>query len=180
MTPHDHASADLRPAPGRLRDRDGPRPGRTAARGRHQQAEALGPVGACCPAAAAHPDAAYDELVALTGRPPALDTRVAHALAEIMHPGDGAPRGAVAAEVGLSAPRLRALVREAVGTSLAVLRQWARPRDAVAALPGASPAAAYAGFADQAHLTRTSRKLIGRTPGSLPSARRATGFGSGP
>ncbi|MGO4418134.1 helix-turn-helix domain-containing protein, partial [Streptomyces sp. MCAF7] len=92
------------------------------------------------------------------------------------------PLGAVAAEVGLSAPRLRALVREAVGTPLAMLRQWARLRDVVAALPGASPAtaAAYAGFADQAHLTRTSRKLIGRTPGSLPSARQATGFRGGP
>ncbi|MFI1336430.1 hypothetical protein ACH4U7_41250 [Streptomyces sp. NPDC020845] len=43
---------------------------------------ALGPVGVCGPAAAPHPDAAYDELVALTGRPLALDTRVTHALRE--------------------------------------------------------------------------------------------------
>ncbi|MGY0056323.1 helix-turn-helix domain-containing protein [Streptomyces sp. LZ34] len=135
---------------------------------------ALGPIAACGDAFAPHPDAAYGELLSLTGRPPALDTRVAHALREITRPGPGAPLAAVAAEVGLSPPRLRALVRASAGTPLAALRQWARLRDAVAALPGASPAAAAAaaGFADQAHLTRTSRKLLGRTPGSLPSARR--------
>ncbi|RJL32280.1 helix-turn-helix domain-containing protein [Bailinhaonella thermotolerans] len=75
----------------------------------------------------------------------------------------------VAAEVGLSPPRLRALVREEAGVPLVRLRAWERLRDAVARLGAApvAPAAADAGFADQAHLTRTARALIGRTPATF-------------
>ncbi|WP_457463161.1 helix-turn-helix domain-containing protein [Streptomyces sp. TE5632] len=79
----------------------------------------------------------------------------------------------IAADVGLSPPRPRTLVRESVGVPLARLRQWGRLRHAVAHLPHASVAgaAAEAGFADRAHLTRTSSNLLGRTPASI---RRAT------
>ncbi|WP_145881993.1 helix-turn-helix domain-containing protein [Streptomyces sp. BK340] len=73
------------------------------------------------------------------------------------------------ADVGLSPPRLRALVHASVGVPLARLRQWARLRVAVAELPreSAASAAAVAGFADQAHFTRTARSLLGRTPASI-------------
>lgn len=56
-----------------------------------------------------------------------------------------------------------------MGIPLSTLRQWARLRDALTAPPGTplAVAAADAGFADQAHLTRTARALVGRTPGSL-------------
>ncbi|MFB9431776.1 helix-turn-helix domain-containing protein [Streptoalloteichus tenebrarius] len=73
--------------------------------------------------------------------------------------------------MALSPPRLRALVREAAGAPLSRLRQWQRLRTAVRVLPHGSTAdaATTAGFADQAHLTRTARRLAGRTPGSLRS-----------
>ncbi|NRQ40718.1 helix-turn-helix domain-containing protein [Nonomuraea sp. NN258] len=77
--------------------------------------------------------------------------------------------GSVAGAVGLSAPRLRALARAELGVPLARLRRWARLRAAIACLPGhpVADAAAMAGFADQAHLARTARDLIGRTPSSI-------------
>ncbi|MEU7900670.1 helix-turn-helix domain-containing protein [Nonomuraea sp. NPDC049152] len=117
-------------------------------------------------------DAAMAELVTLVGAGPPLDPRVAHALSRAA---DLASLGSIAGEVGLSAPRLRALVRVSVGIPLVRLRQWARLRTAVAHLGRASvaSAAATAGFADQAHLTRTSRTLLGRTPVSLQALNRS-------
>ncbi|MCI3935303.1 helix-turn-helix domain-containing protein [Streptomyces sp. AN091965] len=108
------------------------------------------------------------ELAGVAGEPTAVDPRVAHAvrasaLAERL---DG-----VAADVGLSPGRLRTLVRTEVGVPLAVMRRWQRLRTAVGALltdgSAIADAALGAGFADQAHLTRTVRALAGRTPASL-------------
>ncbi len=132
----------------------------------------LGSTGVDGPGAEPDLNAFYDELIALTGAAPLLDARVAHAARATVRPGPGASLDAIAAEVGLSPSRLRALVRESVGIPLARLRQWGRLRGAIAELPGASvaAAAATAGFADQAHLTRTSRTLLGRTPASLGRA----------
>ncbi|WP_225878727.1 helix-turn-helix domain-containing protein [Spongiactinospora rosea] len=78
--------------------------------------------------------------------------------------------------MGLSASRLRTLVRESAGVPLARLRRWGRLRNAIAGLPGGNvaTAAAAAGFADQSHLTRTARSLLGRTPLSLTSASAVT------
>ncbi|MBB3724857.1 helix-turn-helix domain-containing protein [Nonomuraea dietziae] len=121
--------------------------------------------------------AALTELVTLAGPGPLLDPRVAHALdlaADLL------PIDVIAAEVGLSPPRLRALVRASVGIPLVRLRQWARLRAAVTllGLSSVASAAATAGFADQAHLARTSRALLGRTPVSLAHrATPATGLG---
>lgn len=115
--------------------------------------------------------AARAELTRLTGAPPRLDPRVAHVFREVTRA--AAPEatviGPLAADVGLSPVRLRALVREAVGVPLVRIRQWVRLRAAVAALPDGTVAAAAgaAGFADQAHLARTSREFIGRPPVSL-------------
>ncbi|MGK5728809.1 helix-turn-helix domain-containing protein, partial [Streptomyces sp. URMC 124] len=127
--------------------------------------------------------AARAELIALTGagqRP--LDPRTAYALRECTRTDPGARIGSLAAEVGLSPPRLRALVRASVGVPLVQLRQWARLRAAIAGLPRASvaEAAATAGFADQAHLARTARALLGRTPSSMtPSQRQEAPRGGG-
>ncbi len=106
------------------------------------------------------------EAVALLGSRADLDPRVARALA---HLGDAASVAELAGAVGLSAPRLRNLVRSQLGVPLARLRRWERLRQAVIALPGGSVADAAAGadFADQAHLTRTARELAGRTLSSL-------------
>ncbi|MEO3886681.1 helix-turn-helix domain-containing protein [Nonomuraea sp. B5E05] len=116
--------------------------------------------------------AAYDELLTLTGAAPSLDARVTHAVRQSMLPRRDALIHTIAAEVGLSAPRLRTLVRASLGVPLARLRQWGRLREAIAGLPNRSVAAAAAdaGFADQAHLTRTARTLLGRTPISLTRA----------
>jgi AraC-like DNA-binding protein len=75
----------------------------------------------------------------------------------------------LAAEIGLSSSRLRALAYEAVGVPLTQLRLWSRLAQAIGLLPYASTAyvAATAGFADQAHLIRTARRLLGRTPAEL-------------
>lgn len=137
---------------------------------------ALGTVGTVgIDGAGAAPDlaAAHSELVTLLGAAPVLDARVAHALRETMRPGPHTSIHGIAADVGLSPPRLRTLVRESVGIPLARLRQWGRLRHAIAHLPHESVAgaAAGAGFADQAHLTRTAGNLLGRTPASI---RRAT------
>ncbi|MFI0976032.1 helix-turn-helix domain-containing protein [Streptomyces sp. NPDC021093] len=137
--------------------------------------------------------AGYTELRTLTGSPAPLDPRVAHAVhlctlrdpdlpfaplapVALTTPIDPVSSlssvSSIAHEVGLSAPRLRALVRQDVGVALSRLRRWGRLRTAIAALPDstAALAAATAGFADQAHLTRTARDFIGRTPASLRTA----------
>ncbi|MFE6160588.1 helix-turn-helix domain-containing protein [Streptomyces sp. NPDC056486] len=113
--------------------------------------------------------AGYAELRTLAGRPSLLDPRVTHAIDLCTSHEPDLPIASVAIEVGLSAPRLRALVRQDVGITLSRLRRWGRLRTAIADLPDstAALAAATAGFADQAHLTRTARDFIGRTPASL-------------
>ncbi|MEI5101147.1 helix-turn-helix domain-containing protein [Streptomyces sp. PmtG] len=118
----------------------------------------------------ARPDA--DELrretAAVAGAPAAVDPRAVHA---VRASGRARRLADVAADVGLSPVRLRALVRAEIGVPLAVARRWRRLRIAVDALltgeAALADAAVAAGFADQAHLTRTVRALAGRTPGSL-------------
>ncbi|EPH39578.1 helix-turn-helix domain-containing protein [Streptomyces aurantiacus] len=126
-----------------------------------------------CASAHAHPpnvdsDALRHELAALAGPPAPVDPRVLHAVRSSA----GAARlDGVAAEVGLSPARLRALFRTEVGVPLGVMRRWLRLRTAVGALVdgggAVADAAVAAGFSDQAHLTRTARTLVGRTPASL-------------
>lgn len=130
---------------------------------------ALGTAGPDGPGTQVDLAAGYTELRAVAGRPTPLDPRVAHALYVCMLRDSDMPLASIAEEVGLSAPRLRTLVRQDVGITLTRLRRWSRLRTAVADLPAgaAAVAAATAGFADQAHLTRTARDFIGRTPASL-------------
>ncbi|WP_345465151.1 helix-turn-helix domain-containing protein [Actinoallomurus oryzae] len=125
--------------------------------------------------------AARSELLNLIGAGRPLDPRVAHAVRESTRAGSGAAIASIAADVGLSPPRLRALVHASIGIPLTRLRQWARLRAAVADLPGESvaTAAATAGFADQAHLTRTARTLVGRTPASIARSGLRTGVSAG-
>ena len=75
----------------------------------------------------------------------------------------------VAASVGLSPSRLRALIHDLTGMPPTRLRMWQRLRAALLSLPDKpiAFAAADAGFADQAHLTRTASRLVGHTPGHL-------------
>lgn len=81
----------------------------------------------------------------------------------------------LAAEVALSQSRLHRLAQDAFAIPLVQFRAWTRLRNAMFILDHRSPAiaAADADFADQAHLTRTARRLLGRTPGLVASALRS-------
>jgi AraC-like DNA-binding protein len=96
----------------------------------------------------------------------AIDPRVAAALRDL--PAAGRV-DQLAASVGLCPSRLRALIKDLTGMPPTRLRMWQRLLAAVLSLPDKpiAVAAADAGFADQAHLTRTASRLIGRTPGEL-------------
>lgn len=96
----------------------------------------------------------------------ALDPRLVAAMdATVAQWGLSMPE--LAAQVGLSPQRLRALAKQELGMPLTRWRVWARLRRAAQALgDGRSPAdaAVAAGFADQAHLTRWMREMMGVTP----------------
>jgi AraC-like DNA-binding protein len=106
------------------------------------------------------------ELATLVGRMGALDSRLAFVIEALPDAGrlDG-----LAADVGISASRLRALANDNIGVPLTQLRLWSRLARAIAWLPygTTATAATAAGFADQAHFTRTARRFLGRTPGGL-------------
>lgn len=111
--------------------------------------------------------AARAELVRVRGGGEPPEPRVARAVRALT---DADQIGTLAAGLSISAPRLRSLVRTQVGIPLARLRQWTRLRAALAELPAngtAAATAAAAGFADQAHFTRTARALLGRTPSEV-------------
>lgn len=128
------------------------------------------------------PDA--DDLAAAVtdtlGRAPEIDPRLRHALDGLGRAGSMAE---LAEETGVSARRLRQLAATAVPTGLADLRRWHRLRHAGLRYPFQSAAeVAYdVGFADQAHLIRTSRALTGTTLAAVGapvlSARQARGEG---
>lgn len=73
----------------------------------------------------------------------------------------------VASAVGVSPQRLRALARSQLGISLSRWRAWARLRRSAEALGAGSSladAALEGGFADQPHMTRWMREMMGITP----------------
>lgn len=87
------------------------------------------------------------------------------------------PMPALAAGVGLSPQRLRALAQHQLGMPLPRWRIWRRLVRAAEALgEGQSPAAAAitGGFADQAHFTRQMREMVGLTPSAVLPALRAS------
>jgi AraC-like DNA-binding protein len=97
-----------------------------------------------------------------------LDPRLVQALNALSDFNTSLP--SLAADVGLSPQRLRALARDQLGMPLARWRVWTRLRRAAEALQaGQSPAdaASTAGFADQAHLTRQMREMMGLTPAAV-------------
>jgi AraC-like DNA-binding protein len=106
------------------------------------------------------------ELGPLVGRVRPIDSRLAFVVEGLA----AADRlDLLAAEVGISPSRLRSIVHEEIGVPLTQLRLWSRLARAILWLPygPTAAAAAAAGFADQAHFTRTARRFLGRTPGEL-------------
>jgi AraC-like DNA-binding protein len=123
------------------------------------------------PADACDPDGARETVACLRragmlSQAVSIDPRVAAALHDLAA---AECIDEVAASVRLSSSRLRALIHDQAGTPPARLRMWQRLRAAVVSLPAKPIAlvACDAGFADQAHLTRTAVRLLGQTPGEL-------------
>jgi AraC-like DNA-binding protein len=82
----------------------------------------------------------------------------------------------LALHVGISPQRLRALALQQLGMPLTRWRVWARLRRAAEAIGEGQTlagAAATAGFADQAHLSRWMREMMGMTPSAVLPALRA-------
>ncbi len=99
----------------------------------------------------------------------AVDPRVEMALRFLATASGPRAVARAAAAAGLSTARLRALAQTQLDTPLTAWLAWRRIERAGKALAaGASlaEAAVDAGFADQAHLTRTSRQVFGITPGA--------------
>jgi len=125
------------------------------------------------------PEAAAARLLDVTGRlacdgtPDPAAARVAALLRD-----PAARTEDITARTGLSERQLRRRVHAAAGygpkTLQRVLRfqRFVRLLDASAALPDLAAAAARAGYADQAHLTRECRALSGCTPAALHGLRR--------
>ena len=112
-----------------------------------------------------------DCLVALTQLAPprnlVLDPRIARALDWLVSASASDAIAQAAAMCGVSDSRLRTLARESLGTSLSQWIAWRKLEGSGRAMLAGAPLAeaAYAGgFADQAHFTRTMRKVFGITP----------------
>jgi AraC-like DNA-binding protein len=129
------------------------------------------PAAADLPAVAEHVGEVLRSVLPLDALPPAA-ARVRAAAARAALAGS---LGELATEVGLSGGRLRELVRADLGVRLSEVRLWQRlTACATATGEGLAQRAAEAGFSDQAHLARTSRRLVGRTPTAV-LGRPATG-----
>ncbi|AHH20537.1 putative transcriptional regulator, AraC family [Nocardia nova SH22a] len=121
-----------------------------------------------------------DEIRAGTSPSADLDPRLLLAMDLLRD--NGFPMPELAAAVGLSPQRLRALARAQVGMPLTRWRVWTRLRRAAQQLrsgDSVADAAIAAGFADQAHFTRQLRDMMGMTPAQVqpilcPQSRRAT------
>jgi AraC-like DNA-binding protein len=103
----------------------------------------------------------------------ALDPRLVEAMDAMTAAARSMPD--VAAQVGLSPQRLRALAQQQLGMPLPRWRVWVRLRRTAEALregQSLADAAIAGGFADQAHLTRWMREMMGLTPAAaLPALR---------
>lgn len=109
----------------------------------------------------------------LPGADAPIDPRLAVALRHLERQTAGDAVAAASAASGLSASRLRALSQAQFGVPFGKLMLWKKVRRACLAMArGASlvDAGIDAGFADQAHLTRTMADVIGLTPGEARSA----------
>ena len=91
------------------------------------------------------------------------------------------PMPALAASVGLSPQRLRALARSQLGMPLASWHTWqclSRAAQALREGQTLADAAITGGFADQAHFTRRMREMMGLTPATvLPLLTRSAASG---
>lgn len=116
-----------------------------------------------------------EKLLPATG---VVDSRLLRALDALRaEPGSMSVAGA-ASLCGLSPSRLRSLAQQQLGVPLATWVLWRKVDRAVRALAAGQPlaeAALTGGFADQAHFTRTMRRMFGVTPSVATSSLRKPG-----
>jgi AraC-like DNA-binding protein len=102
-----------------------------------------------------------------------IDSRLLQALAFLDREATKDAVAAASAHCGLSPSRLRALAQQQFCVPLSKLLLWKKIRRAFLAMgrgSGLADAAYEAGFADQAHLTRTMADVIGLTPHTAQTA----------
>src|SRR5262249_37089964 len=118
------------------------------------------------------PGAMRDALGLARVRAVPLDVRIGIALRLLRASAPEPPRSIdVARRVDLSAGRFRHLFLREVGLSYRRYLLWLRLRGALESLrrSGSLTTAAHAaGFADSAHLTRTTRRMFGIVPSAMP------------
>lgn len=123
-----------------------------------------------------------ERLSDLVGRIAALEThpQLNSALVEVLARLGAAPGrvtiGEAADHVGVSTSRLRDFARDQLGISLSAWLTWRKTELASLALADGvslADAAVRGGFADQAHFTRSARRLLGTTPTELSSVLRS-------
>ena len=110
-------------------------------------------------------------------RNPVLDPRIAQALDWLVSATASDAIAQAAAMCSVSDSRLRTLARESLGTSLSQWLTWRKLEASGRAMLAGAPLAQAAhagGFADQAHFTRTMRKVFGITPQSASRIVRRT------
>ena len=98
---------------------------------------------------------------------PKLDPRLAEALNDLGENPGSVSIAETARRCGISDGRLRALAREQFGVPLSTWLIWRKlERAAIDLAAGAAPAdaALAGGFSDQAHFSRTMRRMFGVTP----------------
>lgn len=107
-----------------------------------------------------------------------IDERLRKFMALVSESDHSCHLNTLAAGVGLSPQRLRALAQQQLGVPLRRWRAWERIKRAVEALSeGASLVAAahIGGFADQAHFTRGMKAMFGLTPAAVQHLFRSNG-----
>ena len=102
-----------------------------------------------------------------------------HRLATVLEDLDRAPSKAnlvdMAARCDLSSSRLRTIAKQQLGVSLSALIVWrklVKSMEVLASGSTLSEAAQAGGFSDQAHFSRTTRKMFGITPSNSTYALR--------
>ena len=111
-----------------------------------------------------------DDLVG--GIDPNIDPRLSAMLVDLDKAPIKSTLAEIAADYELSPSRLRVLAKEQIGVSLSNLLLWRKLVKALEVLASGSilsEAAQAGGFSDQAHFSRTTRKMFGITPHSTTS-----------
>lgn len=114
-------------------------------------------------------DRIFDRFASEVAPHGAEDPRIDRALAFLTKSPTPGAVGMAAGIAGVSPARLRALAKAQLGVPLTTWLAWRRLEiagHAMAAGASIAAAAADAGFADQAHLSREMRKVFGVTPGT--------------